>query len=303
MLSGRELFSPVPEYLSRPLKRSGRLPRLQLSFHTTFALKKSELSRLLKVVAEVGLKGPIEELMARTGFGNKKVGPVKSWASRGGLIRNGVLTPEGELVWKYDPRLLSQTTAWFMHFNLSFGDQGLTTPPAAVADWGGWPYFVFAFRPQHPDFTEDDLAAEGAAVFDDKPSLIKSNFAYMLRAYTSPEALGACRFLTWNAGRNTYEAGEPDLPNPFLIGHVLARLWERDFSGTTSVVTDDLSNHHMGIAAVLGLHPSSMQRILDRLEGRSVVEQRRTVAPYQLVRRWESPFALLEKAYRDDQSA
>jgi hypothetical protein len=276
---------------------------LQLSFHTTFALKKSEVSRLLQVAAEVGLKGSTEELMARTGFGNKKVGPIKSWASRGGLIRDGELTPEGALVWKYDPRLQSQTTDWFMQFNLSFGDRGLATPPAAVADWGGWPYFVFAFRPQHPEFTEDDLTAESAEVFEDKPDLIKSNFAYMLRAYTSPEALGACRFVTRNAVREIYEAGQPALPNPFLIGHVLARLWERDFPDTTSVLTDHLSSRHMGVAGVLGLHPNSMQRILDELEGRSVIEQRRTVAPYQLVRRWESPLALLEKAYRDDQSA
>jgi hypothetical protein len=279
------------------------LPRLQLSFHTTFALKTSELSRLLQVAAERGLKGPTEELMALTGFGNKKIGPVKSWASRGGLIRNGELTPEGELVWKSDPRLQSSVTAWFIHFNLSFGDQGLNTPPSAAADWGGWPYFVFEFRRQHPDFTEDDLATDAAAIFEDKPTLIKSNFAYMLRAYTSPEALGACRYVTWNAARDIYEAGDPDLPNAFLIGHVLARLWERDFPGTMSVITDTLSTHHMGFAALLGINPSSIQPILDQLEGRSIVEQRRTVAPYQLVRRWDSPLALLEKAYQNDQFA
>src|SRR5262245_7940737 len=117
----------------------------------------------------------------------------------------------------------------------------------------------------------------------------------MLRAYTSPEALGACRYVTWNASRDIYEAGDPDLPNAFLIGHVLARLLERDFPGTMSVITDALSTHHMGLAALLGIHPSSIQPILDKLEGRSIVEQRRTVAPFQLVRRWDSPLDLLEK--------
>ena len=240
--------------------------------------------------------------MARTGFGNKKIGPIKSWAARCGLIRDGELTPEGALVMEYDPHLQSQTTDWFLHFNLSFGDHGLDCPPVAASEWGGWPYFVFSFRKQHPDFTETVLAETSSAVFEESLNVIRTNFSYMLRAYTSTEALGACRFVTWNAALKTYEAGEPALPNPFLIGHILARLWERDFPDTTSVVTEDMTKSNMGLAGVLGRHAAALEPILDQLEGRSVVEQRRTVAPYQLVRRWESPIALLEKAYRDDKS-
>lgn len=63
-----------------------------------------------------------------------------------------------------------------------------------------------------------------------------------------------------------------------------------------------MTKSNMGLAGVLGRHAAALEPILDQLEGRSVVEQRRTVAPYQLVRRWESPIALLEKAYRDDKS-
>ncbi len=72
------------------------MPKLQLSFHTTFALKKNDLKRILTIAQEEsGLHAPLEVLMAKTGLGNKKVAPIKSWATRSGLISDGRLTPEG----------------------------------------------------------------------------------------------------------------------------------------------------------------------------------------------------------------
>ena len=271
------------------------MAKLQLSFHTTFALKKAELARLMPVAGQTLSK---EALMAHTGFGNKKIGPIKSWATRGGLIKEGALTPEGSLVLKYDPHLTSRTTEWLLHFYLSFGGYGLAVPPANIAEWGGWPYFIFSFRPNHPEFTEDDLAAEGAIVFDDKPELIKSNFSFLIRAYTSHEGLARCRVITWSDTDKRYQTGSPELPNCYLLGYFLACLWTRDFSDTTSVITDQLLSMPAGISAVLGLREQETATVLDDLEGRSIIEQRRTVAPFQVVRRWHSAIELLEKAFQ-----
>ena len=276
-----------------------KLERLQLSFHTTFALKKAELARLLPVAGQSLSK---EALMAHTGFGNKKIGPIKSWATRGGLINDGNLTPQGAVALKYDGHLTSRTTDWLLHFYLSFGGYGLATPPASVTEWGGWPFFVFSFRPDHPEFTEDDLVAESTLVFADKPELIRSNFSYLLRAYTSQEALGRCRFITWSESEKKYQTGNSELPNVFLIGYFLACLWARDYSDTTSVITDQLVYRPMGLGALLGMQPRELGGVLDDLEGRSILEQRRTVAPFQIVRRWHSPLELLEKAFQYDQS-
>ena len=75
------------------------MPKLQLSFHTTFALKKEDVIKILQTASEnMGLQGSLEELMARTGLGNRKVTPMRSWASRAGLINGHFLSPEGKIV-------------------------------------------------------------------------------------------------------------------------------------------------------------------------------------------------------------
>lgn len=61
---------------------------LQLSFHGTFALRKEDLLKILKVASqEAGLKGSRQDLMDKTSLGNEKVLRIKSWAVRCGLVQ------------------------------------------------------------------------------------------------------------------------------------------------------------------------------------------------------------------------
>jgi len=264
----------------------------------TFALKKDDLLKILKAASEEnGLDDSLENLMERTGLGNKKVGPMKSWAIRAGLVQDDKLSPEGSLILEKDPYLESPLTDWFMHFYLSFGDKGLATPSDNPADWGGWTWFVYSFLPEYFTFTTENLIYEASQVFEDETSAkLEKNFRYVLRAYTEPEALESIQFLQALDGKK-YIAGEARLPNPYMVGYFLAKLWERDFGDATSVVTDDILNHPMGLAPLLGLEPATLQDQLDKLEIFGIIEQRRTVPPFQTVRRWDSPLALLEQAY------
>ena len=124
------------------------MSELNLSFHTTFSLKKEDILRMIKVAEEEekGVKDSQENLMAKTGLGNKKVSPIKSWSIRSGLVdrETGKLTPQGAIARKQDPYLQSPITDWLMHFYLSFSDKGLATPPLDPAEWGGWTWFVIA---------------------------------------------------------------------------------------------------------------------------------------------------------------
>ncbi|MFN5923142.1 MAG: hypothetical protein ACK466_04875 [Pseudanabaena sp.] len=55
------------------------MSELNLSFHATFALKKEDVLRIIKAAEEEkGVKDSQENLMAKTGLGNKKVSPIKS---------------------------------------------------------------------------------------------------------------------------------------------------------------------------------------------------------------------------------
>ena len=102
------------------------MAKMQLHFNGNFPLKKEEIKRILDAAAEKeGLKDSLANLMTKTGLGNAKVGKIKSWSIRAGLVKDNYLSPEGKIVLKHDPYLKSMTTDWLMHFYLSFGNQGL----------------------------------------------------------------------------------------------------------------------------------------------------------------------------------
>lgn len=276
------------------------MPRLQLSFHTTFALKKEDLIKILKAASEEkGLKDTIEGLMERTGLGNMKVRPMKSWASRAGLLSGDRLSPEAKIVLEKDPYLESTITDWLMHFYLSFGSHGLENPPNTPADWGGWSYFVYTFLQEHSSFTSEDLLHYSSLIFDQEtPKSLTKNFKFVLRAYTEPQALASCKFLSF--AENRYFAGDSRLPSPYLVGYFLAKLWERDFNSEGSVLTESILKQKMGLAPVLGLQTEALQEQLNALEAYGIIEQRRAVPPFQVIPRWDDPLALLEKAYDSD---
>lgn len=271
--------------------------RLQLSFHATFALKKEDIIKILQASAEEkGLNDSLEGLMERTGLGNKKVGPMKSWANRAGLLNDNYTSPEGKILLEKDPYLESSISEWLMHFYLSFGDKGLTQPPNDPAEWGGWSYFIYSFLPDRRNFTTEELQHYSAIIFDqENPKSLAKNFKIVLRAYTEPNAVASCKFLI--AEENQYLAGQGRLPNSYLVGYFLAKLWERDFNNEGSILTESILNQKMGLAPVLGLQVEALNEQLNALEAYGIIEQRRAVPPFQVIPRWNDPLALLEKAY------
>lgn len=275
------------------------MAKLQLHFNGNFPFKKEEISRILQAATEEkGLDDDLQSLMDRTSLGNAKVGRIKSWAIRAGLIQNNRPSPEGKLLWRLDPYLESNITDWLLHFYLTFGEKGLQQPPDNPADWGGWSYFVYTFLPEHNTFTSDELLFHSVPVFEEERKIIATRMKFVLRAYTEPQALASCKFI--NLEENQYLAGSARLPNPYLVGYFLAKLWERDFQGEGSVLTESILNHKMGLAPLLGVKAEALQEQLNTLEAYGIIEQRRAVPPFQAIPRWDKPLALLEKAYDSD---
>ena len=273
------------------------MPKLQLSFHTTFALKKDDVLKILTAASEAqGLDDSLDNLMERTGLGNKKVGPMKSWAIRAGLVSGDRLTPEGELILTKDPYLQSPITDWYMHFYLSFGDNGLATLPDNPADWGGWTWFVYSFLPEHRSFTQNELVGYASTIFPEETTQkLTKNLKILLRAYTETYALSGCRYL-YTEG-DEYVSGQGWQPNEYLTGYFLAKIWERDYPGQTSVLTEAILSHKLSLAAALGISTDTLQERFNALEVLGIIEQRREVPPSQILPRWDSPLELLEQAY------
>ena len=275
------------------------MSKLQLHFNGNFPLKKEEIRSIVQAADdEKGLNDSLQGLMDRTSLGNAKVGRIKSWASRAGLISNNHLSAEGEAIWRLDPYLESSITDWLIHFYLSLGDKRLQPLPERPADWGGWSYFVYSFVPHNSKFTFDELLYYCNSVFEEESQVIATRIKFILRAYTEPNALASCRFIRIKGKEIT--AGNASLPNPYLIGYFLAKLWHRDFQGEGSVLTGSIQNSKMGLASVLGVKSELLQEQLNTLEAYGIIEQRRAVPPFQVIPRWDEPLALLEKAYDSD---
>ncbi|MEH2192588.1 MAG: DUF4007 family protein [Nostoc sp.] len=272
------------------------MAKLQLHFNGSFALKKDEISRLLHAAAQdKGLDDSLPNLMEKTSLGNVKVGRVKSWAGRAGLIKKNRPSLEGEIVLRLDPSFESNITDWLMHFYLSFGDRGLKPTPENPADWGGWSYFIYTFLPRYNKFTSEELLYHSTSVFEEESKVISDRIKFILRAYTEFHALAACKLITKQEDK--YVSGDARLPNSYLVGYFLAKLWERDFKSEGSVLTESILNEKMGLAAVLGVKAEALQEQLNAMEAYGIIEQRRAVPPFQVIPRWDEPLALLEKAY------
>jgi hypothetical protein len=283
------------------------MSELQLSFHGTFALKKEDILRILKPAKEEkGVNDTKENLVIRTGLGNEKVLRIKTWSIRSGLVdkKTGNLTPQGQIVLARDPHLESPVTDWLMHFYLSFGDYGLSTPPADPAEWGGWTWFIYSFLPTHPSFIRTNLAIAACNIYETekkKAKDISKDISYIIRAYTETEALAKINFLT-SPTKDHFTTQEASLPNDLLFAYFLTQIWQRDFGISTSTSADCILDHPFGLAPLLNISRDRLQDYLDRLSGFGIIEQYRTVPPFQVISRWQNPLQLLEKAYESDRS-
>jgi hypothetical protein len=185
-----------------------------------------------------------------------------------------------------------------MHFYLSFGDRGLQPPPQNPADWGGWTWLVYEFLPRQSKFTLETLITAARLVFPtETETALKQNLRYVLRAYTEHQALAACQFLQ-TIDKNVYIVGETKLPNPYLIGYFLAKLWQRDFSSVDCIPTTTLLDQPMGLAPVLGISPGDLWEWFERLAAINVVHQTHDNGTRMICRCWHDPRLLLEQAYQ-----
>jgi hypothetical protein len=279
------------------------MPEFNLSFHGTFALKKEDILRMLKVAEEEkGADDNKQNLMSRTGLGNEKVLRIKAWSIRSGLVdrETGKLTPQGAIARKHDPYLQSPITDWLMHFYLSFSDKGLATPPPEAADWGGWTWFVYSFLPSHQNFSRNTLDNAANQIYETdkkKAKSISDDLLKVLKAYTDKkDALSQINFLK-SSTKDQYIAGEATLPPDELIAYFLAMICKRDFKDLSQINSDRILHHPYGLGSLLGISPDKVQDLLDRLSGKGIIEQYKTVPPFQIIPRWNEPLDLLEKAY------
>jgi hypothetical protein len=225
-----------------------------------------------------------------------------AWAKAAHLLDDQGLTAEGQLIATKDPYLETTVTDWVLHFHLSLKDNSL------------WHHIVYEFLPQHSSFTQEDLIDHCIQTFIlEPPDKIRKSVKIIQKTYLDSSANAKSKFLVQDKKR--YSVGQPDLSNSYTTGYLLAKLWEQHFKSQQAVLVDQIVDPAMGLALILGIQPAQLRQQLDNLAAFDIIEQRSakphltgivpqverdTTASYQVIRRWENPVELLEKAYEND---
>lgn len=227
---------------------------------------------------------------------------VKQWATIASLVNKQKLTVEGTIVATKDPYLETVVTDWLIHFHLS------------LSDWDLCRYFVYEFLPNNSAFTQDELLDSCITTFTKQSSdQLKKSVRLLLKTYLDPQSIAKHRFLEQK--KKVYSTGNSDLSNPYMLGYLLAKIWERDFGSQPTVLVDQILFAEMGLTKVLGIHSDQLQQYLDILASHEIIEQR-SVKPhlvgtkpprkgdneqtYQVYRCWETAAQMLKRAYEND---
>jgi hypothetical protein len=273
---------------------------MSLSFHKTFPLECENIAKLLRVVAvnPIANNTDIAEstgIGIGKGVGDGKVRPTISYADYAGLIwvssdsapRRIELTEVGKIVLEYDGALKKPVTQWVLHYHLS--KEG---GRARV-----WNYFTQAFLPFNSSFEKSALERGLEEKFAGEATVKSINPGVLLRSYLDSNALGLLRLIR-ESGRNKYTRGRPYIPTPYIIGYILAEIW--DAQHPTRMMIDEAKLSEPGhLGPTIGLKDAELQEQLNALTHLGVIGQMREAPPFQVVKQWDNKLELLRKAYEE----
>jgi hypothetical protein len=270
---------------------------MSLSFHESFPLECENIAKLLAVVVEKPLVTNIE-IAELTGIGigrNPRKGlvqPTIEYADCAGLIaveprgREIRLTAAGQVIFECDRQMKKPVTQWVMHYHLS----------RAGSKAEAWAYFVQEFLPQRQSFDRAAFEKSVEEKFGNRAKLRSIKPGLVLNSYTESRSLGLLRLLR-EADRE-YSRGRPYIPTPYIVGYILAEIWDAQHPTRMMADVDTLSGPgHLG--PTVGLRDSDLQEQLNALTHVGVITQMREAPPYQVVRQWGDKLDLLRQAYAE----
>lgn len=274
---------------------------MSLTFQRSFKLELDNVAKIMDAVVEIP-NASRHEIADFTGIPigkneiHGKVDPTLIYASYCGLIaataennnKQRRLTSFGRIVYGKDKRLRRNETRWAIHYHLSSITKGA---PA-------WAFFVHRFLPGYSQFSREDLNQGLKEAFPElSDRYINENERTLLQCYTEYGALGKMQ-LVETYQKDNYLCGGANYPNIYLTGYLLAEIWE-SIHPDKSMVAPEILFDCGHLATTLRLSDGDLQVMLDNLSAAGVVRQMREAPPFQVVRKWNDKFELLERAYED----
>lgn len=271
---------------------------MSLSFHESFPLECENIAKLLAVVVENPSVSNVE-IAELTGLGIGKnprkglVQPTIEYADCAGLItvesrgRQIKLTDVGRVVFECDRQMKKPTTQWALHYHLS----------RVGGKAEAWAHFVQEFLPQRQRFARAEFEKSIEEKFGSRAKLRSIKPGLVLNAYIENRSLGLLRLL--REAKGEYVRVPPNIPlPPYIIGYVLAEIWETQHPTRMMIDLDKLVEPgHLG--TTVGLQDAALQEQLNALTHLGVIGQMREAPPFQVVKQWGDKLELLRQAYTE----
>jgi Protein of unknown function (DUF4007) len=271
---------------------------MSLSFHESFPLECENIAKLLAVVVEKPSVSNVA-IAELTGLGIGKnprkglVQPTIEYADCAGLItveprgRQINLTDVGRMIFEHDRQMKKPVTQWALHYHLS----------RVGGKAEAWAHFVHEFLPHHQKFERAEFEKSIEEKFSGRAKLRSIKPGLVLNSYTESRGLGLLRLLR-ESGRE-YTHVWPNIPiPPYIIGYILAEIWDAQHPKRIMIDLDKLSEPgHLG--PTIGLKDPDLQGQLNNLAHIGVIGQMREAPPFQVVKQWGDKLELLRQAFAE----
>lgn len=184
----------------------------------------------------------------------------------------------------------------FYNFDKELSEISRHLKPVLGDEKNAWHYFVHKFLPEKYEFTLDNLKQGLKNEFPDT-KLSSINPGILLESYRNSEGMNSLNFIV-SVEKDVYCKGIPNIPNPYIVGYILAKIWEREHPDNVTIPFSALNqpNHLLN---TMNISENGILKYLDKLKSDGIIDLMRSVKPFQIVKQWNNSSELLEKAYED----
>jgi hypothetical protein len=268
------------------------------AFHETLTVNLSIVAGILGLACTCRASLTTEKIREEMRVGTNQAKVMPRYARGCGFLEFGSYSPTvvGRAVYERDPYLQDERTLWLMHYHLS-APHG---PGPAF-----WSHLVCHGLPYAELVTTESIISRLAEFLRNELGMhtlaqrtVESTVTVFVGTYTKPEGLGRLGFLSVAdpANEKCVIVNEPKSPPVGVVAYALADYWEANYGDQVTMDLDILYREH-GFARILWTAPNLLEKRLEELRRRGIVDIHRVAPPYQVTRRWRSKGELLSLLY------
>lgn len=277
--------------------------RIGTMFHETLSLNRDGIRQILLALSQNNgipqgdtLGSFFEKL---TNLGSNYIKAMPQYARGCGLIDFDFrITNFGKKAIIFDSQLLTPSTQWLMHFNMSSPNG-----PGPLF----WNKLITNYFNTDIRFSEAELipflsssveSKKGGAISEDS---WKSTRAVFLGSYTKQDGLANLNLLQKDEERGEYQVNYPEPPSVWVMGVALLHYWRTMFPDQKMIEMKDLVDES-DFARIFMVGTRRINKMLEAMRRIGYVELFTTAPPYTVALLNDDVDPLLERMYAGDES-